>query len=152
MERIDISLEMLVGWSTWAIMLWVDVADTDTDGVPVALPELGTEPTKVEDYVTITELGARAGTIAIALFALLAMNACATARPPAEAPETVGALSASYHSIAVAPVHATTDLAPAFGAVDSDQDAPVMVAAPSEKVEAPEIAPKTDGVTTGTVR
>lgn len=151
MERIDISLEMLVGWSTWAIMLWVDVADTN--GVPVALPELGTESTQVEDYVTITELGAREGTIAIALFALLAMNACATARPPAEAPETVGALSASYHSIAVAPVHTTTDLTPAFGAVDSDQDASgPVVAAPIEKAEAPEIAPKTDGVTTGETR
>ena len=67
------------------------------------------------------------------------------------APETVGNLAASYHSIAVAPVHASTDLTPAFGAVDTDE-APVTVAAPIEKAEAPEIAPKTDGITTGTVR
>lgn len=79
---------------------------------------------------------------------------CATApRPVTVEPETVGTLSASYHGIASAPVHATTD----FGTpqvVDTDEDAPgpVVVSAPVEKVEAPEIAPKTDGVTTGAVR
>lgn len=85
--------------------------------------------------------------------AVLSTIGCATASKPVSVEaETVGQLSASYHSVAVAPVHAATDLTPAFGAVDSDEDAPVTVVAPVEKVEAPEIAPKTDGVTTGSAR
>jgi hypothetical protein len=88
----------------------------------------------------------------IFLAVVLSMYGCATApKPVAAEVEAVGQLSASYHSIAVAPVHASTDLTPSFGAVDTD-DAPVVVGAPVEKVEAPEIAPKTDGVTTGAVR
>ena len=84
---------------------------------------------------------------------LIGMMGCRAAVPtPAAEPETVGQLSASYHSIAVAPVHASTDLTPSFEAVDTDEAAPVTVGAPTEKVEAPEIAPKTDGVTVGTVR
>jgi hypothetical protein len=91
--------------------------------------------------------------VALTLGVLAGMMGCATAQPVATTSETVGQLSASYHSIAVAPVHADTDLTPAFGAVDTDDDAPApTVTKPAEVVEAPEIAPKTDGVTPGTVR
>lgn len=81
---------------------------------------------------------------------------CATASKPVTVePETVGTLSASYHGVTSAPVHASTDLTPSFGAVDSDADAPALTKSTDSvksEVEAPEIAPKTDGVTTGTVR
>jgi hypothetical protein len=42
---------------------------------------------------------------------LVGLVGCAHFQPPAaaEAPETVGALAPSYHSVAVAPIHATTD-------------------------------------------
>lgn len=77
---------------------------------------------------------------------------CATAPKPVAEVETVGTLSASYHGIASAPIHASTDLTPSFGAVDTDEDAPKTTEHVVGDVEAPEIAPKTDGVTVGGVR
>jgi hypothetical protein len=90
--------------------------------------------------------------IVFALFLGSASIGCATStRTAVVEPETVGQLAPSYASIAVAPVH--HDAPPELGqVVDTDEDAPVAVAAPAEKVEAPEIAPKTDGVTVGSVR
>lgn len=73
-----------------------------------------------------------------ALFGMMA--GCATARPAAVETETVGNLSASYHSVAVAPVHVSTDLTPSFGAIDSDDDDTSSVAttvSTGEVVEAP---------------
>lgn len=82
----------------------------------------------------------KAGVIAaLVLFLGLSLNACATAPRPPEV-ETVGALSASYHSIAVAPVHAGTDLSAGFQAVDTDETP--VVAGAGEAVEAPEVAAK----------
>ncbi len=66
---------------------------------------------------------------AMALGVLIGMTGCAHFRPTptVDAPEAVGNLSASYHSVAVAPVHATTDLTPSFGVVDTDETVPVTV-------------------------
>jgi hypothetical protein len=83
------------------------------------------------------------------LFSLVLAAGCATAAPPA-AVETVGTLAPSYHSIATAPVHATTDLSPGVQAVSTDDDAPVSVGS-GEAVEAPELAPKA-GLVMGGVR
>lgn len=89
---------------------------------------------------------------------------CVTGRPPAaDAPETVGALSASTSHVYTAPVHATTDFAPSFGAVGGDDTATVTITTVTSADgghdhgtdggdELPEIAPKADGVTTGAVR
>ncbi len=85
---------------------------------------------------------------------------CATGRPAAaDQPESVGTLAPSYNSIATAPVHKTTDLSPAFQAVEGDDSATETVttvsqgdAGRADAAELPEVAPKTDGVTTGTVR
>lgn len=68
---------------------------------------------------------------------------CATAsKPVAVEVESVGQLSASYASIATAPIH--HDAPPEFvGVVGSDdEDAPVTVGAPAEKMEAPEAVTK----------
>jgi hypothetical protein len=92
----------------------------------------------------------------IFVVALLSMYGCATApRPVTAEVETVGTLSASYNSIASAPVHASTDLTPAFGAVDSDEDAPVTVgngqAVLDGSIGAPEVAQK-HGLVVGEAR
>jgi hypothetical protein len=86
--------------------------------------------------------------------AFVAMQACATtATRQVDAPEAVGNLSASYNSIVSAPVHASTDLTPSFGAVDTDEDATVTAKADGGgDAELPEVAPKNDGVTTGAAR
>jgi len=63
---------------------------------------------------------------------------CATA-PAQVVVEQPGNLSASYHSIAVAPVHADTDLTPGFGVVDTDETPAVVSHA---TVETPEVTPK----------
>jgi hypothetical protein len=91
----------------------------------------------------------KASLTAIALLALsLLPAACATApRPPAPV-ETVGSLSPSYRSIATAPVHAGTDLATNFQAVDSD-DAPVTVGA--GEAAAPDVVAK-GGLVLGAAR
>ena len=77
--------------------------------------------------------------VATCLGALLAtggLGGCSHVQPPAvaDAPEAVGALAPSYHSLAVAPVHATTDFGHAeiveTGSVGPD------AASPSEKVVA----------------
>lgn len=73
------------------------------------------------------------------LFLALSLGACATAAPPAQ-PETVGTLSASYNSIAVAPVAPSTDLARG-SFVASDDDEPVA-AAVVEDAAAPDVAAK----------
>jgi hypothetical protein len=84
---------------------------------------------------------------------LSAAIGCATgAKPVAVEVETVGQLSASYHSVAVAPVHAATDLTPSFGAVDTDEEAPAKVSVRTEAVDAPEVVQKSDGLKTGEVR
>lgn len=80
---------------------------------------------------------------------------CATAsKPVAVEVETVGQLSASYNSVATAPIHASTDLTPAFGAVDSGDDTSSVATTVStgEVVEAPAVVAKTDGVTVGGAR
>jgi hypothetical protein len=75
-------------------------------------------------------------------------------RAAAEAPDTIGTLTPSETHVAQAPVHATTD----FGHVEivstDDDDAAVPMAQPVavERDAAPEIAPKTDGVTMGGAR
>ena len=126
----------------------------------VEMAEYETEPTVVEPFVRDADLPRPAALTllcALVLAMLSAASGCATSsRTTADAPETVGNLSASYRSIAVAPVHASTDLAPSFGAVDTDEDAaPATVSAPADgggDVALPEVAPKADGVTTGAVR
>jgi hypothetical protein len=82
------------------------------------------------------------------LILVFTLNACATVVAPQAAPETVGALVPSYHSIAVAAVHPGTDLSTSMQAVDTD-DAPVSVS--GEAVEAPDVAPK-GGLVLGAVR
>lgn len=77
----------------------------------------------------------------IFVVAFCATIGCASqAKPVATEVESVGTLSASYASIATAPVHATTDFATPQ-VVDSDEDAPVTVAAPAA-VEAPNAVAK----------
>lgn len=94
---------------------------------------------------------------------LSATVGCVTGRPPAaDAPETVGALSASTSHVYTAPVHATTDLAPAFQAVATDDDAPVetvttVTRAPDagsagDAAGLPEVAPKDQGLKAGEAR
>jgi hypothetical protein len=80
---------------------------------------------------------------AIAIGILAGLLGCATA-PATVVVEQPGNLSASYHSVAVAPVHADTDLTPSFGVVDTDET-PTVVR--ETTVELPEVAPKTDGIT-----
>lgn len=69
---------------------------------------------------------------------------CATSQ--AVPTETVGNLSASYHSVAVQPVHATTDLTPSFGVVDTEE-ATVVVSLATDVT--PDVTPKGDGITVG---
>jgi hypothetical protein len=82
------------------------------------------------------------------LFLTLTLGGACRATTPAPAVETVGTLAPSYHSIAVAAVHAGTDLSTSMQAVDTD-DAPV--AAAGEAVEAPDVAPK-GGIVLGAAR
>lgn len=100
------------------------------------------------------------GRLALVLAAVLATLGCATApRPVAVETETVGQLSASYHGITSAPVHASTDFAPAAAVAHTGDDAPTgktsldvlraEVAAGAGDVA---VTGKTDGVTPGTVR
>lgn len=84
---------------------------------------------------------------AIFIGVLVGMLGCATA-PATIVVEQPGNLSASYHSVAIAPVHADTDLTPSFGVVDTDET-PTVVRETTE--EAPEITPKTDGLTVGSL-
>lgn len=71
---------------------------------------------------------------------------CATAPKSIEV-ETVGQLNASqdnYSNVYSKPVHATTDLAPSFGVVDTDEDVttgPSAVVVPAAE-DVPVIAPK----------
>jgi hypothetical protein len=81
------------------------------------------------------------------LLLTLSLGAC-HATTPTPAVETVGTLAPSYASIAVAPVHAGTDLSTSMQAVDTD-DAPVSVS--GEAVEAPDVAPK-GGLVLGAAR
>lgn len=94
---------------------------------------------------------------AIAIGILIGIVGCASA-PRAVDVETVGTLTASETHVAQAPVHATTDFAPAAGVADTGDDIPqgasnVEVlhreAAASGVVE---VAPKADGVTVGGAR
>lgn len=83
---------------------------------------------------------------------------CAHGPTPAVETETVGNLSASYHSIAVAPVH--HDAPPQFGFVaGSDDDDVSSVATTVTRAgdagsddAAPEVVAKTGGLVTGEVR
>jgi hypothetical protein len=84
------------------------------------------------------------------VLALLAGLGCATAPRPIQV-EAVGELTASYHSVASAPVHASTDLTPSFGAVDTDDDAPAKVTVGAGVVDAPEVASK-GGLVVGEAR
>ena len=81
--------------------------------------------------------------------AIWGFSGCATAPRPVDA-ETVGALSVSPTHVYAQPVHADTELTSSFGAVDTDEDAPVVAAAPAA-VETPDIAPKA-GLTIGVAR
>lgn len=82
------------------------------------------------------------------LFLALSLGAC-RATTPAPVVETVGSLSPSYRSIAVAPVAPTTDLSIAYQAVSDDDE--VATAAAPVAVEAPDVAPKA-GLVMGSVR
>jgi hypothetical protein len=91
----------------------------------------------------------RLPTRAIFLAAFLGTSiGCVTARPPvADAPETVGALSASATHVYVQPVHADTDLSIAYQPAGGDEDAaePMKVAAKPDAApsdEAPEVIEK----------
>lgn len=78
------------------------------------------------------------------------MLGCATARPVAPEVESVGTLAPAYNSVAVAPVHAGTDLSPAgFVAADSDADASPTVADGGGAAELPELSGKTGGLKMG---
>lgn len=96
------------------------------------------------------------GAIAIGIF--IGLVGCASAPAPrAVDVETVGTLTASDTHVAQAPVHATTDFAPAAAVADTGDDVPVQgktsldvlrseVAAGGGDVA---VAAKTDGVTMG---
>ena len=75
--------------------------------------------------------------VATCIGVFVGLVGCAHVQPPAvaDAPETVGALAPSYHSVAVAPVHATTDLGNAE-MVETGGHGP-DAASPSEVVVAP---------------
>lgn len=84
-------------------------------------------------------------------------SGCASAAPAVPAPESVGTLAPSYHSIAVAPVH--HDAPPELGQiVDSGDDGAAEVATTvtravdPDAAVTPDVAPKTDGIQTGEVR
>ena len=83
--------------------------------------------------------------LAFGTLVAIGLVGCAHFRPSdtAEAPEAVGALAPSYHSLAVAPVHATTDFGHAeiVQTGDDGRDAP----SPAEMV----VAPVATGVDTG---
>ena len=85
------------------------------------------------------------------LFSVLAASGagCATARPVVTV-ESVGELAPSYHSIATAPVHATTDLSPDGFVSGGDDDGATTGPAPAA-TETPDVAPKS-GLTMGAVR
>jgi len=94
------------------------------------------------------------------LGAVIGLFGCATGRRlAAPEAESVGQLAAGP-SVWHAPTHASTDLAPAFQAVEGDDSAGEVVTTVSRAADAggdavaelPEVAPKTDGVTTGAVR
>lgn len=90
---------------------------------------------------------------AVAFGAFLGMSACATAPRPTDV-ETVGTLSASSAHVYTAPVHATTDLTPSFGVVDTDTDTDAAPTAnpsesPNGSTETPDVAPKTSLVMGG---
>jgi hypothetical protein len=75
--------------------------------------------------------------VATCMGVFVGLVGCAHVQPPAvaDAPETVGALAPSYHSVAVAPVHATTDFGHAE-IVETGNHGP-DAASPSETVVAP---------------
>ena len=75
--------------------------------------------------------------VATCIGVFVGLVGCAHVQPPAvaDAPETVGALAPSYHSLAVAPVHATTDFGHAE-IVETGDHGP-DAASPSETVVAP---------------
>ena len=77
------------------------------------------------------------GTVATCIGVFVGLVGCAHGQSPAaaDAPETVGALAPSYHSLAVAPVHATTDFGHAE-IVETGDHGP-GAASPSEMVVAP---------------
>jgi len=85
-------------------------------------------------------------TLALAAF----LGAGCAARAAAPQVETVGTLAAGP-STWTAPVHATTDFGHAQ-IVDSGDDDRTATATTETPAELPEVAPKTDGVTTGAVR
>lgn len=86
----------------------------------------------------------------LALATSLLLGACRATVPAAVEVETVGALAPSYHSVAVAPVHKSTDLGIAYQAAGDDDDVAAAAPAP-ELVETPDVAPKA-GFVMGTVR
>ena len=79
---------------------------------------------------------------------------CATSsRTTVVETETVGQLSVSDSHVYTQPVHAATDLTPSFGAIDTDEAAPVAVATVKDDLEVrPDVTTKTDGVTVGGAR
>jgi len=124
--------------------------------VPRHAPAYETEPTKVEPFLPDAQLPPlRTASLLCALVvAVLSMTSgCATARPPAAPPETVGTLAPSYASIAVAPLK--HDAPPDLGGVaGTDDDAPATTSLDvlhqeAAQAGAVDVAPKTDGVTVG---
>lgn len=91
--------------------------------------------------------------LALFIGVLVGMMGCATA-PRAPEVETVGNLTASTTHVATAPVHATTDLSVAYQPAGGDEDAaePMKTETKPDEAALPDVAPKTDGVTTGAVR
>lgn len=96
----------------------------------------------------------------VAAFLGATMGCATVRRPTVAAPEveTEGQLAAGP-SIWHAPTHASTDLAPAFQAVEGDDSATANVTTVTRAPDAgeadaplPDVAPKSDGVTTGEAR
>lgn len=123
-------------------------------GRPTARIEVVRKPARVPSRARKSARALAAG-IALGLFAGLV--GCNAAVPP-PAVETVGRLAAGP-SIYSAPVHATTDLTPGFGAVDTGDEAPqepTSLDVLSQEVAgggaAVEAGAKTDGLTMGSVQ
>jgi hypothetical protein len=89
----------------------------------------------------------------LAVLTTLLLGACRATVPAAPAEvENVGALAPSYHSIATAPVHATTDLSGGFQAVDSDETPAVADGGSADGDVAPDVVSKDGGLRAGAAR
>lgn len=89
------------------------------------------------------------GVVALAVAILAGAAGCHATTHAPEA-ETVGTLSASYNSVASAPVHETTNLTVGFQAIDSDEG--TAASGTGEAVEAPMVVSKGGGLVMKEVR